>query len=206
MPRLTNRKFKMTGVKLPPAIMDSFRNICESNNMSTYTALQNCIMFFVKLASKEEPLTDEMAKLMRQFEDLQVWSKKFNLADWSVKASVQSAIYILAGQGKSGCVGVRVDKPFMDQPSQTFNIQTILEDFLAALMPSFYRRLRFLGVELGTSTVYETLDKILDLQHADPDEASIRDMFSELANAEAGQSQYAHKNTASNKLLFDDIN
>lgn len=187
----SGQNYKVLATKVSPEAAAMLEAIAEREGTTVYTMFQLMARVLITLMCEPGPMSDNLAKMVRLFENIQQWDKRFNLADPATKQAVDSAIYILTGKGKIGTEAVMVNRPFFDEASQTYNVQTILEAFLCNVVPGFYRRLRIIGVDLECSSVYETLDKILDLQKLDPNEQHIHEMFSDNDRSDFGRKPVA---------------
>lgn len=180
--------YKVLATKVSAEAAEMLEALAKKRGTTIYTMIQTMCRVFITLMCEGGPLSEELAKIIRLFESKQVWAK-FNIADPTTRASISRAIYFMndAKGVKRGTECVMVGLPFMNEAEQTFNIQTIIEAFFGECLPGFYRRLRNIGVELETNSIYETLDKVLDLQAVDPNEQELHRMFSDTRRNEFGR-------------------
>ena len=61
--------------------------------------------------------------------------------------------------------------------SATYNVQRILERFIEVMNPSLYKHLRLLAVDMGTTSMLDTIQRIADEQMENPDEIELRRQF-----------------------------
>ena len=135
----------------------------------------------ILLSDDRHNLSQDLMRIIRQFENIPGWSKSICLADDTQEFGIVEAIYILRAPGKEGYRLCLVERPTLEGDaygwSATYNIQRILERFIEVMNPSLYRHLRLLAVELGTESMLDTIQRIADEYMENPDEVELRLQF-----------------------------
>lgn len=178
--------YKVIATKVSPEAAEMLEALAKRHGMNVYTLLQMMCRVLVTMMCEEAPVSEELAKIVRLFEGMSKGKDRFSVIDRTDTAKVDAAVYFLGANGKAGNEAVMVDKRTDGQLAQTYNLQVILEAFLCKALPSFYRRLRAIGVELECGSIYETIDKIIDLQMFDPNEQEVHRMFKDNERCEWG--------------------
>lgn len=176
----------MIATKVSPEAAVMLTELARRRGMTTYTLLQEACKVFVALMSSPAPLSDELATMRRLFENLNHGSKSFNPCDPTTRQRIESAVYFIAGQGRTGTSPVLVDTTPDGRQVQNHNVQTILEAFICRAVPGFYRRLRAAGVALNCNNVFETVDRLLATVDEDPNARDLRDLFADNERSEFG--------------------
>jgi hypothetical protein len=149
-------------------------------------------------------LTPELEKAMSIFEHMSGWRNAYNLASAGTSQEVGEAIYLVqATDGKKkGVRAVLVEKPYFGAPTQTYNLQQIIERLICLTMPERYRRLRALAVECDCSSLLDLFDYMLDLHSKDEDLKEFRATFEDNDRHEWGNkpSEQQYKRTHNRKL------
>ncbi len=177
----------MIATKVSPEAAEMLTELARRRGTTTYTLLQEACKVFVALMSHPVPMSDDLATMLRLFDDLSFGKNSFNPCDPTTRQSIESAVYFVAGQGRTGTSPVLVDTTPDGRQTQNSNVQSILETFLCRTIPGFYRRLRAVGVSLGCNSVYETIDRVLAMLDEDPDARDLRDLFADDSRSEFGQ-------------------
>lgn len=157
-----NGKYVVIATKTSPAFARLFSSICEKKGIKPYLAMQMMVDTFVRYTDDMHNLSPDMEKIMAVFEHMTGWDEAFNLADAKTARHIDEAVYFLTADGKHGSRAVMVQRPFMGEPRETYNIQQILERVIEALMPERYRRLRALAVDMECGSILELLDVMID--------------------------------------------
>lgn len=178
--------YKVIATKVSPEAAEMLEALAKRHGMSVYNLLQMMCRVFVTMMCEEAPVSEELAKIIRLFEGMSKSKERFSIMDRTATPKVDAAVYLLGANGKTGNEAVMVDKRADGELVQTYNLQAILEAFLCKALPSFYRRLRALGVEMECGSIYETIDKIIDLQLVDPNEQEVHRMFKDNERCEWG--------------------
>lgn len=180
-------RFKSVAGKIRKSAMGRLDHLTESRGLSKYELIQMVIDTLIRYMDDRHNLSYEIEQAMSIFEHMEGWKDAFNLADFSVDFEVQDAIYFIGDPHKKGVRAVMVSKPFMGLWEQTFNIQQIVEQFFAYIMPERYRRLRMLAVEEDCSSLLEFIDKIIDLYTSNADLKSLREPFEDNDRSDYGK-------------------
>lgn len=194
------RKAVPVGTKVSKDILPVLRHIMEGMHLTIYDFLQLCIDVVIRLRSDQEPITEELAKTIRLFDNLQSCKKHITLCDDQGKMHITRAFYLLGERGKEGSRMVGVGEEVCGTREVDYNIQRLFEQIAEVLLPSdYYRKLRLLGVEYDCNSLYETLLAIIDDHATDPDDAFLGSLFSDNRRSEYGrptdQQRYLQKRT-----------
>ena len=160
--RENSDKYVVLGTKVRPDFRETFRDICEKKGISVYSAMQMMVDTFVRYTDDRHNLSGEMEHLISVFEHMDGWKAAFNLADPVAERRIEEAVYLLAADARKGARAVMVRRPFCGSPTETANIQSIMERMVEALCPERYRRLRALAVEMDCSSILELIDLMID--------------------------------------------
>lgn len=180
------KKYKVVATKVSPEAADLLADLAHRRGTTTYTLLQEACKVFLALMSSPVAMSDSLATMLRLFEDLSSGCNSFNPCDPTTRQSIDSAVYFVAGQGRSGTSPVLVSRTPDGLKTQNGNVQEILEAFLCKAIPGFYRRLRAVGVALGCNSVYETVDRVLTMYEEDPNARDLRELFGDNSRSEFG--------------------
>lgn len=152
--------------------------ICEKLNITVYDLMQMCLDAIIRYTSDQFNLSEELNKLIRLFDGMKDWEKSITLTDPLERQAIVGAFYILAEAHKKGQRLVYVDSEVCGQRYASENVQEMFEMLMNILLPKGdYKIIRQLGVELGTSSAFETITQILNEYKTNPDEKTLRDMF-----------------------------
>ena len=177
----TKQKYKVIGTKTSQEFYVTFKRICHHKKLKIYQAIQMMVDAFVRYTDDRHNLSQDLMRIIRQFENIPGWSKSICLADDTQEFGIVEAIYILRAPGKEGYRLCLVERPTLEGDaygwSATYNIQRILERFIEVMNPSLYRHLRLLAVELGTESMLDTIQRIADEYMENPDEVELRLQF-----------------------------
>lgn len=180
--------YVVVATKIHKTMATALDVIAKNNETTIYELLQNVCALFVKMMGNPDTLSAELASAIRLFEHIMQYPDSMNLADPTVQYRVKQAIYFVGAKGKSGAEPVLVTEPFMSNEAEVdYNVQRIIEAFLQTAAPSIYRRLVALGVDLECNSLYETLDKVIDMAGADPNEAEIVGLFQDNQRSQSGR-------------------
>lgn len=157
-------KFEPMGTKISPAMAVVWSAVCEALHTDTYHLLQQFIYSMIRAASDQHALTPEMRQLLDMLDLDAGWQNAINLCAPNGKLSISQMILIVEQDGKKGFGAVMLDKPFMGQCQQTENVDQIYERITEVIYKSHYRKLRQMGIDLGTHSVRETIDTMIDAQ------------------------------------------
>ena len=175
------------GTKVSPEARAKFTAICKKLGFSEYDALQMFIDVFIRMVDEDSVTSYEMERLIQLMDGIKDWRYTFRLTDGD--KFINEAFYVLSGEHTKKVYreGKRIayvkGKAGYKNRTVTYNIQTILEAFCEIVLPKHtYLKLRALGNELQTSSIYDTLMRLVDEQRIDPqkdDKEEIRITFSE---------------------------
>lgn len=174
--------YKVIATKVSPAVSEMLQQIAAKNGTTPYELLQNMVAVIVRLMSDDIPLTDDLALMMHELEGVGQWHGRMNACTPSAKKKIKWLFAVLgSAEGKKGSEAV-----MLDGNKENHNVARMLEVFLCEVCPSMYRRLRAIGVELECRSIYETLERVIELQKTDPNEREIRALFSDNNRSEFG--------------------
>ena len=179
----SKRNYKVIATKVSPEAAEMLDAIAHRQGTTVYTMLQLMCKVFIKLMADDVPLSAELAKIIRLFDAWNNWDNNFNIVNPSNKPMVTCSIYFLSDDKKDG-----EDVVFVDNNTQTYNVQKIVDKFLSKACPNIYRRLMLLVADLNCAGAYDALDKIIDLHKIDPVEEQVRKMFTDNCRSEFGRS------------------
>ena len=167
------KKFVPMGTKVSPAAAVVWDAICNSLETDTYHMLQQFIYAMIRAASDQHRLSPEIRQLIDNLDLDAGWQQAFNLVAPNGEYAISQMILILNQKGKRGFGAVMLDKPFMGECRQTENVDQIYERLTEVIFRRHYMKLRQIGTSLGTHSVRETLDTMIDAQTLlDLDDAS----------------------------------
>ena len=207
--------------KVTPEMYAMLQTIGNKFGFTIYHSLRMLVEIMVRLGDDQHNLSENLMRAARQFENIPGWANSICLADPDQEIGIVEAIYIMRAKGKEGHRLCLVERPMMDGDatgwSVTYNIQRILERFIEVLNPSLYKHLRLLAVELGTTSMLDTIQRIADEFMENPDEIELRLQFEqndyERGNRVYQQQQYKRHNAKTmdsmegqQKLFEDDEN
>lgn len=166
------------GTKVSPEARERMKAICAEKGFSEYDLLQMFCDIAIRMMDDRHRLSYEMERMIQLFDGMKDWRTTIRLTDPQAAMRVQEAFYVLTETGRTGTRMVNVQGDQQDMfRTETFNIQQIVERFICVAMPNTYRRLRQLGIDLGTNSVYETLLRIVDEYTTNPDAEELRILF-----------------------------
>lgn len=167
--------------KVTPEIYAMLQTIGNKFGFTIYHSLRMLVEIMVRLGDDQHNLSENFMRAIRQFENIPGWANSICLADPDQEIGIVEAIYIMRAKGKEGHRLCLVERPMMDNDatgwSVTYNVQRILERFIEVLNPSLYKHLRSLAVELGTTSMLDTIQRIADEFMENPDEIELRLQF-----------------------------
>ena len=204
--------------KVSPEVYARLEAICKQYGTSVFQMLRMLAECIIRYMDDRHNLSEELARIIRMFENMPGWNKSICLADDLQEIEIMEAFYVIRDRHKQGCRIVWVERPTMDGDADgwkcTYNVQRILERFVEVLNPSLYKHLRLLSVDLGTESMLDTIHRIADEFMENPDDVELRLQFSQIDWHQGAQmhdrTQYKRPYTPSEenlqKTLFDDIN
>lgn len=167
--------------RVSPEVGAQLIAISKKYGTSIFFILRMFADCLIRLSDDRHNLSEDLMRIIRQFENIPGWSKSICLADDTQEFGIVEAIYILRAPGKEGYRLCLVERPMMDGDANgwlvTYNVQRILERFIEVMNPSLYRHLRLLAVELGTESMLDTIQRIADEYMENPDEVELRLQF-----------------------------
>ena len=175
-------KFIQLQTKVSPEVYARLKAIEEQFGFSTFEALRNLVDVLVRFGDDKHNLSDDLARVIRMFENLPGWSHAICLGDGLADMEIVEAFYVLrTHKDPTGYRLVWVERPMMDGDaygwSATYNVQRILERFIEVTNPSLYKHLRQLAAEMGTESMFDLIHRLADLYRENPDEKELRLQF-----------------------------
>lgn len=183
-----NDKFVVVGTKVSPRANERLEALAARKGLTKYELVQMVCDTLIRYMDDRHNLTPDMEQAMSIFEHLNGWKNALNLADPTATPQVGEAIYFLSDESskKRGMRAVMVQRPFMGQWSQNYNVQEILERVMSCLMPEMYTRLRSLAVRMECSSQAELLNVLLDIHSRDEDMRAFREAFEDNDRSDYG--------------------
>ena len=182
-----DEKFITIASKVSPFAFEALNRISQSLGMTKYELIQMCIDTWIRYADRDHNLTPEIESAMSIFEHMQGWKDALNLADPTTRAEIVKAFYLLTDKKKKGVRCVMVSQPYFGQWHETMNLQQILEQFMCTVFPELYRKLRRVGVEMGTQSVLQTLSELINEQLNNDELAELRRPFEDNDRSDYGR-------------------
>lgn len=166
--------------RVSPEVGAQLMAISKKYGTSIFFILRMFADCLIRLSDDRHNLSEDLMRIIRQFENIPGWRKSICLADDTQEFGIVEAIYILRAPGKEGYRLCLVERPMLEGHDGwvvTYNVQHILERFIEVMNPSLYRHLRLLAVELGTESMLDTIQRIADEYMENPDEVELRLQF-----------------------------
>lgn len=178
-----------------------FEGLCQQMGLKPYNVLQLCAEAIVLMRDEEHNLSDDMRRIIRMFEGIYDCANRICLADNRDEFEVVGAIYLLRNKDKAGNRMVLVE-PLFGEMNATYNTNTIVEKVLHIVSPSLYRLLLEIGDDMQTSSMVDTIHRVVDLYRENPMEQEVLDMFGDTRRMENGRqmSSGPYKRTMTNSM------
>lgn len=168
------------GTKVSPEARERMKSICQRMGFSEYDMLQMFCDVAIRMMDDQHNLSYHMEQMITLMDGMKDWRSSVRLTDSMEKMDISEAFYVITAQGRKGTRMVNVQGKAQDMfRTEDYNMQTIVERFIEVAVPTVYRRLRLLGVELGTNTLYETLIRVVDDCMINPDVREIQETFAQ---------------------------
>lgn len=181
--------FKPIATKISTQAATMLDAICKKNGITIYELLQSIVDCAIRYMSDQHRMSDDLQRVMEIFFD-DLNKSSFRLSDYTQEPGVIEAILILGDRKHKGNRSVLVTEPFFGQAEEDWNELHQLEAFVCKIMPRLYKRIRTVGAQMGSQSVYEVLDTLCRQALADdPNERDIREMFSDNERGDFGQEQ-----------------
>lgn len=157
------------------AIIDS---ICAKMDITIYDLIQMCLDALIRYTCPQFNLTEELNTLIRLFDGLKDWDRSITLTDPKERMQIVGAYYVLAQAGRKGNRIMYTDGSVCGHAEYTYNVQEMFEHLVSVLLPvDTYKAIRRLGVDLETSSAFETITKIVNEYDHNPDIDELRKLF-----------------------------
>ena len=157
-------RFEPMGTKISPAMAVVWNAVCDALGTDTYHLLQQFIYSMIRAASDQHAMTPDIRQLLDMLDLDAGWQNAINLCAPNGKLTISQMILIVEQEGKQGFGAVMLDKPFMGDCHQTENVDAIYERLTEVVYKSHYKKLRQMGIDKGTHSVRETIDRMLEEQ------------------------------------------
>lgn len=171
----------MLQTKVTPEVYQRLETIGKRYGFSIFKSLRMLAECLIRFSDDQHNLSEDLTRIIRMFENIPGWRKSICLADNDQEFGIVEAFYVIRSKGKEGYRLVYVERPMMDNDpygwSATYNVQRICERFIEVMNPSLYRNLRMLAVELGTESMWDTINRIASMMRENPDETELRRQF-----------------------------
>lgn len=178
---MEEKQNKLLSTKVTPEVYARMLAICKKFGFNIFLCLRMLAETFCRFGDDRHNLNDELIRAMRIFENIPGWSKAICLFDPEQEFGIVEAFYVLRAKGKDGHRIIHVERPTLDGDAEgwkcTNNINSMLERFIEIINPSLYKHLRSLAVELGTSSMFDTIHRIAESFIDNPDEMELRIQF-----------------------------
>lgn len=156
-------KFEVIATKIDPAMSEVLNACCDALQVDVYHLLQWFAYTIIRASAPMHELDPRIQKLLTLLECDSGWQKAFNIANPD-NLKIAQLILILEQDEHKGFGAVMVDKPFMDDVTQTENVDNILERVCQVTMRGIYRRLREVGGDMGCEHLSDILLSMIDEQ------------------------------------------
>lgn len=163
--------------KVSPESYAILENIAKKYGFSIFQLLRMFADTIIRYMDDRHNLSEDIARVMRMFENIPGWKKSICLASGWEDYEVVDALYILRERGKEGERIVWAKPPLMvgsDEWICTMNVQEMVERFLNAVSPQLYCHLRLLKVEMGTESMIDIIRSLANLYMEDPNQIAFR--------------------------------
>lgn len=171
----------MLQTKVTPEVYQRLETIGKRYGFSIFKSLRMLAECLIRFSDDQHNLSEDLTRIIRMFENIPGWRKSICLADTDQEFGIVEAFYVIRAKGKEGYRLVYVERPMMDNDpygwSATYNVQRICERFIEVMNPSLYRNLRMLAVDLGTESMWDTINRIASMMRENPDETELRRQF-----------------------------
>ena len=156
-------RFEVISTKIDPAMSEVLNACCDALQVDVYHLLQWFTYTIIRASAPMHELDPRIQKLLTLLECDSGWQKAFNIANPD-NMEITQLILILKQDDHKGLGAVMIDRPFMDDATQTENVDNILERVCQVTMRGIYRRLREVGGELGCEHLSDILLSMIDEQ------------------------------------------
>ena len=156
--------FVSIATKVPIWIADLLTILAKQRGMEVYELLQLLVNGFITAAKHVGPMTPDMRLLIESLKLDVAFNKAFNFASPTARNEIAQVILILQQPGKHGFGMKMIDRPFMEEATETICVDDILERVAEVSMLGLYKELRQMGVMLETESLRETLTLMCDAQ------------------------------------------
>ena len=201
--------------KVSPEVYGRLQSICKRYGFSVFEMLRMLSECIVRYMDDRHNLSDDLARVIRMFEDIPGWGRSICLTDGLKGMDVSEAFYVLRdGKNPGGSRLAHVARPVLsgdaDGWTATYNIQQMTERFIEVVNPSLYRHLRQLAADLGTESMLDTMHTLANLYRENPDERELRLQFEsndwhQGAQTRDGGVRYQRRNSHSEGYLNSNL-
>lgn len=154
----------LLGTKVPPHIGQLFDLLARQRGMKSYELLQLLINGFIAAAKHDGPLTPELRLLIDSLKLDVAFCKAFNFASPTARAEIAQMVLILQQPGRNGFGMVMIDRPWMNEATMTYCVDSILKRVTEVSMSDLYKELRQIGIVMESNSIRETLMLMCDAQ------------------------------------------
>ena len=149
--------FISIATKVPIWISDLLTVLAKMRGMEVYELLQLLVNGFIQAAKHNGPVTPDTQLLLDSLKLDVAFNKAFNFASPTARAEIAQLILILQQPEKHGFGMKMVDKPFMDDVTETTCVDDIVERVIKVSMPGLHKKLDQIGQRLCCASLRETL-------------------------------------------------
>lgn len=184
---MEKKGFKNISTKVNEESYRAMTAICAGSGLTVYQFLQMVVDTIIRYKDEAHRLSPELEQVMSVFEHMEGWRDSFNLAESHDHPHVMEATYYIGESGRRGCRAVHVNRSYFGDCQQTYNIGDILERTFCLMLPELYRKLRKIGVELGTNSIIQTIMTLIEDRVQEEDLAELRRQFDDNSRSQTGR-------------------
>lgn len=157
-------KWVPMGTKVSPDMAQVFSACCDALGCDTYHLLQGFIACVVRASADWHRKTPAMERLLNMI-DLDVsWQKAINLCAPNLELDLSQLVMIVEAKDMEGFRAVMLNKPYMEECTQTENANMIFDRVLEVIYPKTYRRIRKLSAVMNIENRRNLLEALIDSQ------------------------------------------
>lgn len=189
---MNNIHYKNISTKVNAEAYETLFNICDRSGITVYQFLQMVVDTIIRYRDEDKRLSPELEQIIGVFEHMSGWEDAFNLADTDLQPEILEATYFLGETGKKGCRAVHVHRTYFGDCHQTYNIADILERTFCHLLPELYRKLRSIGVDIGSYNIIQTIMMLIEDRVREEDLRELRRPFDDNERSQSGRKLAKH--------------
>jgi len=180
----TDNKSIIISTKVTPNAANKFNAAAERMGMNSgYELVQLVIDCLLRYIDAPSHATNELKRMMQIFDDFTYSTGRLRLTNAPIGSDSQitKAIYFVRNAQKKYEYLVKVDKPFMGNANEDYNVQTMFKDFLSCAFPRQWAKLTDIARAIGTDNELEAFQYLLDedAPTMTQDEATYTELFAD---------------------------